>query len=309
VPWWLWLIVLWVALSFPIAVLSGKIIQGFAPRDPDDFSLYDDGMSTNPESRLPVIAETSRRLKTQLVHEHGDSPDESLSDLRNFCIGVRGGRQLFMVYHGPGPESARQCAYWSALFLNCDEIFQVADARFRMVDFQPSTDGLLPQSPEVDEAEFYATHPEVYPGSISEAWERGEREGIQESLQISRYPYIGPPTIAHYNYERTGRKIVWGHVMNVPTGSHSGAIDDYVKEGYRQRREIQAEINEMIKKVHADMEKQGFDESERPYWTDRGMAKMVSDKIGVFFVQYLSPTEGLPDVVFKDGVETNIEDL
>jgi hypothetical protein len=262
-------------------------------------------MSTSAEAHFSTIAEIARRMKTDKVHEYGDDPDESKSDLLNFCVGVREGRQLFLVYNGPGPYSARNCAYWSALFLSCDEIFSVADARMKSFGPEPDLDTpLLPKSDEQRETEFYANHPEFHPGSVGEEWERGEREGIQECIQVSRYPYIGPATIASYNYVRTGRRIVWGKVWMHPMDAHSGAIDDYVKEGYRKRRQVQPEINEMLAWQHSMMAKDGFPERERAYWTDRGMAAMVSKREGVFLVQYLG-YDGLPEVIFRDGEEVD----
>jgi len=258
------------------------------------------------EARLSVIAEIARRMKTDNVLQFGDDPDESKADIMGFCVGVRDGKQLFLAYHGPGPLSARECIYWSALFLSCDEIFSVADARYKSYEMPvDGPDVLVPKSPEQREEEFYRRHPEVVPGALGEAWESGEREGIKECLQISRYPRVGTPTIATYAYERVGRKIVWGHVMNNPLESHSGAIDDYAKEAFRKRKEIQPEIDEALRQVHADMAKQDFSAAERKYWTDRGMAKHLSTRSGIFLVAYMGgiPNKGLPDVSFKDGEE------
>ena len=243
-------------------------------------------------------------MKTDLVHERGDDPDESLSDLMCFTVGIRDGKQLFLVYHGPGPESARHCAYWTMLFLSCDEIFQVADARMKFVTDEDLDQPLLPKSWEQEEHEFWQRHPELHPGAIGEQWQRGEREGIQECIQISRYPRSGSPTVATYNYVRTGRNIVWGKVRNEPMERHGGAIIDYVREAVRKRKEVQPQIDEMLALVHADMGRDGFrSSSERHYWTDRGAAKYVSRLEGVMFVNYLSHIKSLPDAVFKDGEE------
>lgn len=249
-------------------------------------------------------------MKTDKVHTYGDDPDESMSDLMNFCVGVRGGRQLFLVYHGPGPLSARHCAFWSALFLSCDEIFLVADARLKHYAPEPDTDmPLLPKSDEQREEEFYRDHPEFFPGSLGAEWERGEREGIQECIQVSRYPYVGPPIGATYEYVRTGRTIVWGKVYSGEGDRLSGAIDDFVKNGYRKRREVQPEIDKFVQRIHAQMARDGFSEESRSYWTDRGMASMVSRQEGVYLVKYLGgvPARNLPDVTFMDGEEQTEE--
>jgi hypothetical protein len=265
-------------------------------------------MSASPETRFSVIAEITRRMKTDKVHQFGDDPDESLSDLMNFCVGVRSGQQLFIVYNGPGPLSARYCGYWSALFLGCDEIFCVADTRMKTYDPEPDDPhALVPQSDEVRQEEFYRNHPEFYPGSLSDEWESGQREGIQEAIQICRYPFLGPATIATYEYVRTGSKIVWGKVWE--HSDNTGAIDDYIKEGYRKRRQVQPEMTDLIGRIHADMAKEGFPPEERPYWTDRGVAKMVSSLEGVFCVQHLSQIPGLPDVTFSQGEEIDPDSL
>lgn len=267
-----------------------------------DFSYTLMYMSTSREASLSVIAEIARRMKTDLVHENGDDPDESQSDLMCFTVGVRDSQQKFLVYHGAGPESARRCAYWTMLFLSCDEIFQVADARMMQIQDEDTDKPLVPKSWEQEEHEFWERHPELQPGSIGEAWARGERDGVQECIQISRYPRSGPPTIASYDYVRTGRQIVWGRVWNQPTEKHGGAIKDYIDEARRKRKEVQPIIDEMLEKTHADMSREGFrSASERRYWTDRGMAKYVSGLEGVMFVNYLSHIRSLPDVIFRDG--------
>lgn len=260
-------------------------------------------MTQPNDAEFSRIAEITRRMKQQKVAEFGDSPDDEDSDLMGFNAGVRAGRQLFVVYHGPGPYAARMCAFWCAMFLSCDEIFQIADARYKVMDAPANDEGLLPTSPEVQEAEFYAAHPEVGPGMLGEAWARGERDGIQECIVIQRYPFLGPPTLAQYEYVREGRKLTWGKIRRENPDQMSGAIDDAIKEGYRKRRQIQPEINAMVAKIHAQMAKQDFSDAEKGYWTDRGMALNVSARQGVFMVQYLSPIDYLPDAVFKDGKE------
>ena len=270
-------------------------------------------MATSNEGRFSVIAEITRRMKQAKVAEYGDSPDESESDIMGFNACIRAGRQLFVVMHGPGPLSARQSVFWSALFLSCDEIFVAADARMKMVLPDPSDDEglLLPRSPEQMEEEFYRNHGEEFgPGKLGEAWQRGEREGITECIIIQRYAMVGPPLLAHYSYVREGRKITWGKIASYPPDvTQHGAIDDSVKAAFLKRREIQPEIDEMLRVTHAEMGREGFPPDERQYWTDRGMAKHVSTRPGVLLVQYLGEiaAKGLPDVVFKDGEELDNE--
>jgi len=238
------------------------------------------------DAQFSVIAETVRRMKREKVVKYGNDPDEELSDLMNFCAGVRAGKQLFVVYNGPGPLSARQCAYWTALYLSCDEIFLVADARYKTVESE----------------EGYG------PGTLTNMWNQGDREGIQECIIVHRYPYIGPRSIAHYDYLREGNKLTWGAVRFTDPEIHQeGAIDDHVQAGFAKRREVQPTIDKMLRVMHSAMDRQGFPPDERPYWTDRGMAKYVSSREGVFLVQYLSHSPGLPDAVFKDGHEVDPE--
>jgi hypothetical protein len=253
------------------------------------------------EAEFAVIAEIARRMKQDKVREFGNDPDESLSDLMSFTAGIRGGKQLFVVYHGPGPYSARQCCYWTALFTSCTEIFLVADARYRT--FEPLEGWHEGMSNEEYEKLFYE-QTGYGPGKISADWEAGMREEIKECLVISRFPYIGPTTSAHYMYEQQGTKLTWRQISQFDNDVEGGAIQDYVKEAWRKRKEIQPQIDEAVKKVHADMTREDFPPAERQYWTDRGMASFLSAKPGVFLVQYLGGlSDELPDVVFKDGKE------
>jgi hypothetical protein len=261
------------------------------------------------DAQFALIAEITRRMKQSKVAEFGDSPDESDADIFNFTVGIRDEKQHFIVYHDHGPESARQCAYWTALYLSCDVIFQVADARYKTFE-EPPDDGqaLLPKSDEQREEEFYRYHEgNLYPGALGEAWERGEREGIMECIVIMRYPLVGQPTMANYDYQRQGRKLVWGKIRKEDPDQHSGAIDDYIKEAFRKRKQVQPIIDELVSRIHADMAKQDFSARERKYWSDRGMASYLSTREGVMLVQYLSQVKGLPDAVFRDGQEIDPE--
>jgi hypothetical protein len=258
------------------------------------------------EDRFSVIAEIVRRMKQQKVAEFGDDPDESECDLMGFVACVRAGRQLFAIYHGAGPQAPRQAAAWSAMMLSCDEIFVIADSYFMEMKLDEG-EGLLPKSIEVQEEEFYRNHPEVKPGFLQDAWLAGNRDGISEAILIQRYAIIGPPLQAQYSYTRTGRKLVWNKIHTVGADNIRGAIDDYVKEGFRRRKTIQPQINEMLAKVKASMAKEDFSPAEQAYWTDRGMAKFISTKRDVYLAHYMSQIPGMPDAVFSNGKELDPE--
>lgn len=264
--------------------------------------MYTGGMAT--EDRFSTIAEITRRMKIDKVREFGDSPDEFDCDLLGFCACVRASKQLFAVYHAEGPMAPREAAAWSAMMLSCDEIFVVADAYCTSVE-APKDDpnALLPMSPEQMEEEFYRTHPEVHPGYLGEAWQRGEREGISEAIMIQRYAMVGPALRAQYMYTRQGRKLIWGKILTSDVGWEGGAIDDYVKEGFRRRRQIQPQIDEMREKVKANMAKEDFAPAEMAYWTDRGAAKFLSSKKAIKVIHYMSQIPDMPDAYFAGGKE------
>jgi len=258
------------------------------------------------EDSFSMIAEITRRMKLQKVQEFGDSDDEGACDILGFCACIRDGRQLFAVYHEQGPLAPREAAAWAASLTSCDMIFVIADAYYKHVEAPEldDTTGLLPKSPEQREEEFYRNHPEVHPGFLNEAWMRGEREGISEAIMVMRFTMHGPPLRAQYCYTRQGRKLTWGRIISAAAWE-GGALDDYVKEGFRRSKEIQPQIREMLARQHAQMAKEGFSARERSYWTDRGMASFLSTKKAVKLVHYLGaiPNLGLPDAVFANGKE------
>jgi len=250
------------------------------------------------EANFSVVAEIARRIKREKVAEFGDDPDESLSDLMSFVVGLRNRKQLFMLVHGPGPTSARECVYLAATFLNCDELFQVADARYKAY------------MPTKEEQESEAWKEGIIggyeAGSLGKLWESGQREGIQETLVIYRMPLIGPVTTCNYNYERTGRQIKWTHVLQTPEDQHSGAIMDYFKAGLEKRREIYPEIVKMYEKISAEMvHDHDFRKDEAQYWMDRGMMKYLSGYSCVFIAHYMGEVKdlGLTDALFSKGEE------
>jgi hypothetical protein len=264
-------------------------------------------MSTSRESQFSVVAEVARRLKQDTVARHGHDPDESMSDLMGFCAGVRGGKQDFLVYHGPGTMSARQCIYYSAVFLPCDEIFLVADCRFKVYDPGLSAEQLETwQKLSAQEREEWFYRETGYaPGQINAAWESGERAGMAECLVIYRFPLLGPTTGAQYIYERTGTRIKWTFVHLQDEDQESGAIRDHFQAGQKKRREIYPEIAQMAEKVKATMCRQDFSAAEAQYWIDRGLCRYLSGFPSVFLVHYNGsvPELGLEGAVFKDGAE------
>jgi hypothetical protein len=136
-------------------------------------------------------------------------------------------------------------------------------------------------------------------------WERGERQGIQECLVIQRHPLMGPPTIAHYLYERTGRTITWTHVQLVDPDAQTGGIHDAIHDGFAKRRALQPEIDRTFGPILKEMKQNGFSPEESVYWSDRGLAIFLSKQPGVFLVQYL----GSPEVTFQDGKAVDPETL
>ena len=255
------------------------------------------------EANFSVVAEIARRIKREKVAEFGDDPDESLSDLMSFVVGLRNRKQLFMLVHGPGPMSARECVYLAATFMNCDELFLVADARYKA--FMPDIPGWQDMTKDEQEAAFYEQS-QYGPGSLSKLWEAGQREGIQECITIQRMPLIGPITTANYNYERTGRQIKWTHVLQTPEDQHSGAIMDYFNAGLKKRREIYSEIVQMYEKISNEMvHDHDFRKDEAQYWMDRGMMRYLSSYQCVFIAHYMGEVKdlGLRDTLFSKGKE------
>lgn len=258
------------------------------------------------ESNFSVVAEIARRIKQEKVREYGDDPDESLSDLMSFTVGLRQRKQLFMLIHGPGPESARECVFLSANFLTtCEELFQVADARYKY--FHPTMPLEEWEKLTLEEQEAHVYGEEGYqPGSIGKAWEAGQREGIQEALVIYRMPFSGPITSANYNYERSGRNLKWTHVYTTPEEDQHGAIKDYFQAGLRKRKEMYAILEKMRRDTLAEMtQDHDFTPEEAQYWIDRGLAKYLSKYSCVFLVHYLGEVKelGLGPVLFYRGEE------
>lgn len=250
------------------------------------------------EANFSVVAEIARRIKREKVAEFGDDPDESLSDLMSFVVGLRNRKQLFMLIHGPGPTSARECVYLAATFMSCDEIFQVADARYKVIQPVPGE--------EATDAWKEGIMENYQAGSLGKLWESGQREGIQECIVIYRMPMIGPVTTASYNYERSGRQIKWTHVLQTPADGHAGAIMDYYRAGLEKRREVYPQIQEMQDRMLADMTRNhDFRKDEAQYWIDRGLTSYLSGYPCVFLAHYMGEVKdlGLTDTLFRDGKE------
>lgn len=247
------------------------------------------------EAQFAVIAEIARRMKQEKVAQYGNDPDESESDLMSFMACVRNGKQIFVVYNGPGPYAARQCAYASAVFARCDEYFLVADARFKT--FEPVEGWYEGISHEEYEKLVYEKTG-YGPGKLGEDWEAGKREGIQECLVISRYPLLGPSTTAHYMYEQKGTKLAWTHVAQIPNDIEAGAVADYIREGLRKGREIKPEVDQFIRESATRL---GLTDWENEYHTDRATARILSKQPGVWIVSYIGQHDRQEH--FKDGEE------
>ena len=252
-------------------------------------------------TEISVIAEIARRMKQEKVAQHGNDPDESMSDLMSFVACVRQGMLIFVVYNGPGPYAGRQCAYYSAMLARCDEFFIVADARYKTFEaLEGWYEGI---SNEEYERLFYETTG-YGPGKIGEEWEAGKREGVQECLVIARYPLLGPPTIAHYMYERVGRKLTWTAVNQISNDIESGAIHDFIVEGLKKRREIGPELEKFIEQSAKDLK---LTDWENEYHTDRSTARFLSKQPGVWVVSYMGQEDKAYH--FKGGDEFDEGDL
>jgi len=234
-----------------------------------------------------AVAEIARRMKNDKVREHGLDADESNADIMSFCVGVRGGVHRFMIYHGPGPYAARQAAYWTALLTRCDEVYIVADARYKTIPLEEV------EATGDPEGGYEA-------GQLGEEWEAGQREGIQECLVVQRYPFLGPVTCAYYNYTRDGDKIRWTHVFSPDPEMNAGAIDDHIQAAFRQKGDLDIQITKFMDDAAAGAE---FTLEEQKYWEDRGAAKFLSTKSSVFLATVLTD----PPVSFREGQEVTDE--
>jgi hypothetical protein len=200
------------------------------------------------EMSFGKVAELARRLKVDVVRTHGDDPEEEASDLLPFVIGSRSGRMLVLVHPVPGPDGVRRAVYITAALFRVDEVWLIADSRMAVVD-------------EGDELPAQ--------GDLAEEWRAGRRERIQEVMMISRLPRIGDPRITAYPYTRSGRHVSWAEAR--PADRVSGAITDYVRDGYRKGPELWAEVGPAIEALGGVI---GVYGSERQYHIDRAVARV-----------------------------------
>jgi hypothetical protein len=225
------------------------------------------------------IAEMGRRMKAEVVALYGNDADEERSDLRNFTVCVRQGENAFLLEVGSGVDAVRQTCFWSAALIPCDEVYLVADGRFKNVELKDWDD---PNFVEPEKGEF------------QREWEAGRRQGLNEGLMISRFPYIGNPSLRVYPYKRKGTKLTWD--TGDPGGQIAGgAVPNFAADGFRARRE---HSDEMWQIMHDMGDSMDLDRERQQYHMDRAMARLVSEKDGVYRVAVLEDGS-----TFMDGKE------
>jgi hypothetical protein len=241
---------------------------------------------TEPAPTVEAIAEQARRLKRDVVRKYGDYRDESLCDITNVVFVVRNGQPRIMVMVGEGQDATRQCVYWSAAVMQADELYLVADTRYR-------------EYPDVKDREgAEAVERTVKHGDFQRDWQAGRRDGLTEALILQRLPAMGPMTITTYPYVRTGRQLVWQkHPIAGQPNEVEGVVPDYARQGYNDARAanlkgVLGELGDLI----------GIPEDLRSHHTDRAMARFVSEKKGVGGVIVLDDHS-----LFVKGKETTHE--
>jgi hypothetical protein len=200
-----------------------------------------------------TVAEIARRMKWQLVADHGNDANEELSDLRSFVVVIRAGQQIGLVYASPGPDGVREACYWAGALLRPHELFLVADARMRT--YEPA------EKP-----------PDVRKGQYQEDWEAGRREGITECVIIQRIPVIGNPSMAMYPYVRQGTQLRWERERVRETDSLGGAVLDYARAGFKEAQRH----SEMIKILDQTAQLAGLSQEEKSHHIDRACARHIS---------------------------------
>jgi hypothetical protein len=200
-----------------------------------------------------TIAETARRIKRELVHEHGDKRDEEASDLHAYVIVLRSGRQFAIVEVEQGPDVTSNAVYVGVLFFRAHEMYLVADARMRTYK-QP--DEII----------------KVQKGDYERDWKAGQREGMIESLIVTYLPLVGPPQMIAYPYERNGRQLHWLEALPVTTGM-DGAVVDYARRGYEECQKSWPQIQTSLDMMADSL---GVGPGEQEYRTDRAVAAYVT---------------------------------
>lgn len=217
---------------------------------------------------MDAVAEIGRRMKLDQVIEHGDDADEEAADLPGQVVAVRHGQVFAIVQLVPHPLAPRQAMYWCALTMRPDELYLIADGRFKM-------------SGEGEPAPEFST-----PGQFSDEWRAGQRDTMTEGIVISRIPAEGPASITIYPYQRDGAHLRWLEPHG-PSLDMGGAVIDHARHGYDEA----AELAESLTRLDELAGEIGMTTAEAWYRFDRAVARVVSEKEGVMAVRLVAGHE------------------
>jgi hypothetical protein len=208
------------------------------------------------------VVELSRRNKREMVAEwRPGTPDEEV-DLITHVVVVRGGRNMALVYAGPsGPMGGRRAGYIAAALMRPDELYVVADTIFSKTSVSKE---------ELDD---------IKPGSMVDAWRRGERKGLSEGLMMQRFDRTGLLEIRGFPYVRMGATVTWGEprIMTHKADELSGAIADYIADGFTEQVRLFGVIEPLALKAAEQM---GLPPDERDKYIDRACAQRASASDG-----------------------------
>jgi hypothetical protein len=208
------------------------------------------------------VVELSRRNKRELVADWRPGMPDAAVDLVNHAVVVRDGRNMALVYQGPsGPLGGRRAAYLAAALFRADEVYMIADTIGSKVAVKPE---------DLDA---------IKPGSMVEAWERGERKALTEGLMMQRFDRTGLLEIRLYPYVRMGATITWHEprVMEHEVERLSGAIAEHVAEGFDEGKRLFDIIEPLAVKAAIAM---GLPVEERQMHIDRACAMRASESDG-----------------------------
>lgn len=118
---------------------------------------------------------------------------------------------------------------------------------------------------------------------------------------IERHPMIGPATMAIYVYELNGKTLTWKHISTFDEDKLDGAINDYVKGGFKRAREISTKIRKVMDEGAREAE---LTLDEQKFHEDRGIARFLSKCDGVGMVQVRTD----PPARFIKGMEQDEND-
>lgn len=205
------------------------------------------------------VIELARRNKRELVAGWKPGMHEAEVDLVNHAVVVRDGRNIALVYQGPsGPMGGRRAAYLAAALFRADEVYFVADTIHSKVTVK---------STELDD---------IKPGSMVDAWNRGERKGLSEGLHMQRFDRTGLLEVRSFPYVRMGATITWHEprVMDHDTDRLTGAIADYVADGFSEGARMFDIIEPLALKAATQM---GLPVEDRDKYIDRACAIRASE--------------------------------